>query len=226
MPRLRGFTLIELLVVIAIISIIAALLFPVFAKVREKARQTTCSSNQRQIALATLQYIQDNDEVLPGAADGAAGVDVTGGWMFYTSFAVTPAAVSKMDPRLGSLYPYLHSSDVFLCPSDAIRKSPGNSYAINSCVVAPDVVNGFRPGRALAAFDAPSSIMLFSEETTITAATTNDAYMNLAYDDTFAGRHQGGACVTFLDAHIHWFPVSTIHARGVQTGTPGDAACP
>ena len=63
-----GFTLIELLVVIAIIAILAAILFPVFAKAREKARQTKCSSNQRQVAMAVLHYTQDNSEMLPSVA--------------------------------------------------------------------------------------------------------------------------------------------------------------
>ncbi len=63
----RGFTLIELLVVIAIIAILAAILFPVFSKAREKARQTQCTNNQRQIALAVLMYAQENDEILPDA---------------------------------------------------------------------------------------------------------------------------------------------------------------
>ena len=60
----RGFTLIELLVVIAIIAILAAILFPVFAKAREKARQTSCLSNLKEIQLAALMYAQDNDETL------------------------------------------------------------------------------------------------------------------------------------------------------------------
>ena len=73
----RGFTLIELLVVIAIIAILAAILFPVFAKAREKARQTACLNNQRQIVTAFLMYAQDHDELLPtvDAAWGAIGLD-------------------------------------------------------------------------------------------------------------------------------------------------------
>ena len=66
----RGFTLIELLVVIAIIAILAAILFPVFAKAREKARQTTCTSNMRQIGLGMVQYVQDYDELYPPSSWG------------------------------------------------------------------------------------------------------------------------------------------------------------
>lgn len=63
----KGFTLIELLVVIAIIAILAAILFPVFARAREKARQTSCLSNLKQLALGVLMYTQDYDEILPTA---------------------------------------------------------------------------------------------------------------------------------------------------------------
>ena len=75
-PRSTGFTLIELLVVIAIIAILAAILFPVFARAREKARQTTCSSNQRQIAASILMYCQDHDETLPQAATMWSSINV------------------------------------------------------------------------------------------------------------------------------------------------------
>ncbi len=64
----RGFTLIELLVVIAIIAILAAILFPVFSKARAKAHQTTCTSNQRQIASSAMMYVQDHEESLPPAS--------------------------------------------------------------------------------------------------------------------------------------------------------------
>jgi len=75
----KGFTLIELLVVIAIIAILAAILFPVFSKAREKARQTTCTSNQKQLATATMMYVQENDETLPVVDDSVfSAIDVKG----------------------------------------------------------------------------------------------------------------------------------------------------
>src|ERR1700753_3722417 len=73
MIKRRGFTLIELLVVIAIIAILAAILFPVFAKAREKARQIACLSNMKQIGLATLQYVQDYDEQFYAHRDNCTG---------------------------------------------------------------------------------------------------------------------------------------------------------
>src|SRR5437588_8581233 len=74
-----AFTLIELLVVIAIIAIIAAILFPVFARAREKARQAACLSNQHQIAMAVLMYIGDNDETFPFVLDVSANFTMNSG---------------------------------------------------------------------------------------------------------------------------------------------------
>ncbi len=80
----QGFTLIELLVVIAIIAILAAILFPVFAQAREKARQAACQSNLKQIGLAVQIYAQDYDETLPSSGSGSSGGDVTGLLQPYT----------------------------------------------------------------------------------------------------------------------------------------------
>ena len=99
-----AFTLIELLVVIAIIAILAAILFPVFAKVREKARQTACASNLKQIGLAMIQYQQDNDG---GAPQGS----VNNGW--YMSDANN---YKWMD----AIFPYVKSEAVFNCPDDSV----------------------------------------------------------------------------------------------------------
>ena len=79
MKRNKGFTLIELLVVIAIIAVLAAILFPVFARAREKARQSTCSSNQRQIAAAIQMYAQDHEETLPATATAWADLNIDAG---------------------------------------------------------------------------------------------------------------------------------------------------
>src|SRR5579875_3864530 len=99
----KGFTLIELLVVIAIIAILAAILFPVFAKVREKARQTSCASNERQIGYGLLQYVQDNDEAMPQTYYGNKGAsNQSKGWYKW----------------MDAILPYVKNYQVFTCPSD------------------------------------------------------------------------------------------------------------
>jgi len=94
----RGFTLIELLVVIAIIAILAAILFPVFARAREKARQTSCLSNLKQLTLGILMYAQDYDETMPYSVIGAMG-----GQMYFL---------------FDSVEPYTKNRQIDLCPSD------------------------------------------------------------------------------------------------------------
>src|ERR1700727_1097783 len=94
--RRSGFTLIELLVVIVIIAILAAILFPVFAKVREKARQTTCLSNMKQLGLALMQYSEDNDEWLCLSSH-------VGGYPYYSK--PTANGYQWMD----EIYPYVKS---------------------------------------------------------------------------------------------------------------------
>ncbi|MDR3709582.1 MAG: prepilin-type N-terminal cleavage/methylation domain-containing protein [Capsulimonadaceae bacterium] len=102
MSRSQGFTLIELLVVIAIIAILAAVLFPVFATAREKARQSACSSNEKQIGLAMVQYVQDYDETTPYAP---ASWSVGGKWLGVGYY----------------LAPYIKNGDVWYCPSDVVH---------------------------------------------------------------------------------------------------------
>ncbi|MDR3708246.1 MAG: DUF1559 domain-containing protein [Capsulimonadaceae bacterium] len=106
---IKAFTLIELLVVIAIISILAAILFPVFATAREKARQTACLSNEKQIGLAMIQYAQDYDEFFTGGTNPYGSGE---GWA-------------------GTIYPYVKAAKVFACPSDTSFNGAVCSYAYN-----------------------------------------------------------------------------------------------
>src|ERR1700760_1669527 len=96
----KGFTLIELLVVIAIIAILAAILFPVFAKVREKARAISCLSNEKQIGLGMMQYIQDNDENFP-----------------LNNFAYPTTSGDRHGMWTKQIQPYTKSVDIFKCAS-------------------------------------------------------------------------------------------------------------
>jgi prepilin-type N-terminal cleavage/methylation domain-containing protein/prepilin-type processing-associated H-X9-DG protein len=143
--RSNGFTLIELLVVIAIIAILAAILFPVFAKAREKARQASCESNERQVGLAILQYVQDFDEHFPCgeqfAGNNGAGSGI--GWA-------------------GTVQNYIKSTGVFKCPDDSTATSGlfvPDSYAANGNLI------GSPAGGALASLGAPASTVMVVEIT-------------------------------------------------------------
>jgi len=120
MKKLKAFTLIELLVVIAIIAILAAILFPVFATAREKARQTTCASNLKQLGLAFIQYVQDYDERYPGGT----AYSVNAGWA-WGGYGCGWAP---------QIYPYVKSTQVFICPDDKYVAPAADytmSYAMN-----------------------------------------------------------------------------------------------
>jgi prepilin-type N-terminal cleavage/methylation domain-containing protein len=152
--KTKGFTLIELLVVIAIIAILAAILFPVFAKAREKARQATCQSNEKQIGLAILQYVQDYDETFPVGAPGAYAQGIGHRWTFGSTTMGGTGGVGWA----GAISPYAKSTGVFHCPDDSTSPASGSnkfpvSYALNC----------YLPAATLAQLDAPSTTIMTYE---------------------------------------------------------------
>jgi prepilin-type N-terminal cleavage/methylation domain-containing protein len=130
----RGFTLIELLVVIAIIAILAAILFPVFARARDKARQTACLSNLRQMGMAMMQYVTDYDGIYPFDL-GPRATDSGGNENYYDAA-----------PYVRVLMPYIRNPQLPFCPSVTVHPEdlgPETSYEVNAMIVAD--IGGSRP---------------------------------------------------------------------------------
>ncbi len=180
----RGFTLIELLVVIAIIAILAAILFPVFAKAREKARQTSCLSNLKQLGLGFQMYTQDYDERMPGPAPFDPE---NHGWGYYGHWV--PAMFPPMAVEDGGLYPYVKNNQIYLCPSDGNGDAKRLSYTMNANC-------GFQP---LAQFQRPATTVLLVDE----SWTLNDGYFAPGADIP-SWAHNDGANFAFADGHAKW----------------------
>ncbi len=194
----HGFTLIELLVVIAIISILAAILFPVFATAREKARQTACLSNEKQIGLAMMQYVSDYDEVLP--------VGTTGQW---DAIQTPTPTVPLGQGWAAQLYPYILSKAVYACPDDPtqVNRSTNRtqfdtvvSYGLNSNLVGVFWANyGRTTGGSLPKFNSPAQTIMIFEVMGVSARV----------DDWFEG-------MDFSDSGAYWSQTYDTVGNGVQ----------
>jgi len=185
----RGFTLIELLVVIAIIAILAAILFPVFAKAREKARQSSCTSNLKQLTLGALQYAQDYDEkMVPHYVIGP-------GWVpFYRPYDL--------------LVPYLKNTQIWFCPSNASVQ-----YGIQRCNVGHIHLAGATPSVCAVSLGQYKSVtdaaLFFDENTYYTCA---DILGDGAGNAVACGGpaaplycHNDGCNLSFVDGHVKYY---------------------
>jgi len=200
----KGFTLIELLVVIAIIAILAAILFPVFAKAREKARQTTCLSNMKQIGLGVMQYVQDYDETFPYAvrtADDSATYIAT---------------------IVDALNPYTKSDAIWECPSQqkpGVNPTAGGKYP---CHVGTNMyVTGYLIGNfgawgsqwwnktaTLAQVKTPANTLFSFDCYNPASASNKDVAMNFPNWGVYASGslvHSDGMNITFCDGHAKWW---------------------
>ncbi|GAB4452399.1 MAG: hypothetical protein OHK0029_03220 [Armatimonadaceae bacterium] len=220
--RTSAFTLIELLVVIAIIAILAAILFPVFAQAREKARQTSCLSNMKQISLAALMYAQDYDERFVG--DGPGGNPRWGNyyWMFVTRPYIGGFPANFNRPRAG----------IFYCPSDPARApqylsedratnvwpQPAQSWGIDALTTDEDgeVAIGYWCSysinenvceiSAMAAWEAPAESFLYLEaaDSEIEGDELDELYSLPNSIKVPGGGHSGGTNIAYLDGHCKW----------------------
>ncbi|MFO8081771.1 MAG: prepilin-type N-terminal cleavage/methylation domain-containing protein [Armatimonadota bacterium] len=184
--RTTGFTLIELLVVIAIIAILAAILFPVFARARAKARQTACLSNIKQIGLGLMMYAQDHDETYP----------TTGGAWWYP------------------LMPYVKNEDVFRTPAYADDATASSDYVINGLIAHGATMARFdRPSQqisiAIRAEGAPW-LGYHPWPADHTSWDDLDAYVagdghNWLVDHIGTDVHNEGSNYGFVDGHAKWY---------------------
>lgn len=238
-PRSRAFTLIELLVVIAVISLLAAILFPVFARARESARRANCMSNLKQIGMGVMMYVQDYDESYPPN---------------YNSSNPSNARLRYWG---GMIFPYIKNVDAFFCPSSPIEveKNPYpptyGAYGANYNVIKNFSVTASNPRHTVPMssatiqtpattymiFDAPGYVISAGEVITPSAYHTflpglqraggncdtssgtskpTDSGREEYLTDCQSGRHFDGVNMAFADGHVKWLKGEIVRQQAIN----------
>jgi len=230
-----GFTLIELLVVIAVIAVLAAILFPVFSQAREKARQTGCLSNLRQLGAATTLYVQDWDETLP-----------------YSPYKTVRRFDEPNRPNfLGAILPYVQSRALFVCASSldptgsgADLHCTGPSCTVDLSRLDPDrlrledrctgetcssyVANHVVTGRRFSVIPAPAAIVYLQEFSFRTNAARHFPYAvkGQGYAQWYwqtSQNHAAGGNLLFADGHVAWKRQEALRSGDFGLAPPDDA---
>ena len=209
--RVRGFTLIELLVVIAIIAILAAILFPVFSRARERARQTSCLSNMRQAGIAIVMYAGDYDETYPRHLL----------WPWYNG-------VQTRSWWFDRIQPYTTGYEILICPSHdptwsySTMRPPGTSSPVRGSYCLPMIMadENHDPvppisGARMATVRNPSNTIILFESRSIEMYIPGSPDRRLVdYIDTgqysyVRKDHNEGFNLTFADGHARWYSQTT-----------------
>ncbi|MBQ0105905.1 MAG: DUF1559 domain-containing protein [Armatimonadetes bacterium] len=226
----KGFTLIELLVVIAIIAILAAILFPVFAQAREKARQTSCLSNLKQIGTATMLYADDFDECLPLILNNAepqySYYKAQAGYpcQYYNLSAVQWGCLEKFPSWMDSIFPYVKNVEMYKCPNN--KKMCGYGYNINLAYGHPnggwyDMVSR---AIALAQLKNTSQLVFVGDSSFVPEQNAPRFELGAAclwYNDmaTEKCRHNGGSNFCFCDGHAKFYKRGSGPTEGMTGAT-------
>lgn len=234
---LPAFTLIELLVVIAIIAILAAILFPVFAQARAKARQTSCLSNMKQAGTGIMMYTQDYDETLPGNAAGApnnAAGDA--GFANRTAIGFMDTDATRVGRNWNrDIQPYVKNTNIYNCPNAQARSdfSTGSTYAETTDprgANASYMLNGIPGSKALAVIPAPAEIIFLQEyrfysrvsQVRPYALDNNTPATYASFNHPFYDyMHNQGTNLLYCDGHAKWKKKTAITFKEFGADTSG-----
>jgi prepilin-type N-terminal cleavage/methylation domain-containing protein/prepilin-type processing-associated H-X9-DG protein len=236
--RNKAFTLIELLVVVAILSSLAAILFPVFARARENARRASCLSNLKQIALGSMQYVQDNDGHYPPSfprscddPDSTCPILDADVSKLSGMYRVVIGSTNHYQTWMDVIYPYVKSTQVFICPSATADKT-ATSYGYNIAISGySDYYIRFSSASGSkytpiteSAIVRPSRVIIFMDNNSIYNLTS--APWNMHGAPISVAPHLEGGNAAYVDGHVKWRPKAVLAAVPANDGNNCNPAAP